>query len=808
MPPIKGQTARHGNSGLRTRLGYALAGATSLTPLPVHAQSASFYAADIGVLSAAVAGGAVALAIAVGCWALAEQRSANRLRRKMRDSHARARAAVSERDALIAAGREALVVWGRDGRGPYAYRGADQLLDSCLAGTQARTLAAALDLLGEKGTSFAMTAPDRAGHLLAVRGRAVGGMAAVWLEQPEASAMHGPNYEAILDSLPVPVWLRDETLALQWGNKSFVKASGSQSLANAIVEQVALENSERDLASMARSQGQSLSTQRYTTMDGARRVLAFTHVPLDGGLVLGTALDSSETSSAEAQLQQQIDAHADAMNKLSTAVAIYGPDQRLRFYNRAFAQLWALPRSWLDSHPRDGEVLDRLREARKLPEQRDYLAWKRHYLALYETPQETKSSEDIWHIPTGAALRVVAQPHATGGVSYLFEDVTEKIALESSYNTALKVQSATLNMLQEAVAAFGLDGRLKLYNAAFAQIWDLSTNELTGEPHIRAIAANCATKFGEREAWDNIVSSIVSSSDRKHDLGEMERNDHTVLSISLSPLPDGATLVSFADSTDRFRIEHALRDRNDALEAADRLKSEFIKHVSYELRTPLNTILGFAEHLASGVPGELTVHQNEYVQAIVSGGNTLRSLVNDILDLSLIESGALRLELERIDLYALLSEVTGHAREWAHKVGLELRLDCREDAGVFLADGRRIRQIVFNLLSNALKYTPRGGTISFIGDIQNEDVRIAVADTGPGISPEVKANVFERFSAKGRSGQRAGAGLGLALVNRFVELHDGWVEIDSSSEGTVVSCHIPRRLHDLPPGERESHAAQ
>jgi signal transduction histidine kinase len=239
------------------------------------------------------------------------------------------------------------------------------------------------------------------------------------------------------------------------------------------------------------------------------------------------------------------------------------------------------------------------------------------------------------------------------------------------------------------------------------------------------------------------------------------------------------------------------------------LKSDFIKHVSYELRTPLNTILGFAEHLATGLPGELSPRQAEYVQAIVTGGNTLRSLINDILDLSLIEAGALRLELERIDLFALLSEVTGHVREWAAKAGLELQLDCREDAGVFLADGRRIRQVVFNLLSNALKYTPRGGIITLIGDIQDEDVSIAVSDTGPGIAPEVKANVFERFASKGRAGQRAGAGLGLALVNRFIELHSGWVEIDSrAGQGTIVRCHIPRRLHNDGPGEREIHAAE
>ncbi len=807
-PTDKGQSTGLGVEGRSKRKGLALAVLAvlpAIVPLPAHAQDIA--PTDLAILSACVAAGAVALAFAVALWALAEQSAARRLRRNIRHSGARARAAVSERDALLSAGREALVVWGRDGSGPFSYRGADTMLDACLAGPDATALSQSLDNLGANGVSFALSVRDKGDRSFGARGRAVGGMAAVWLEE-EAIAEKKADFEAILDALPVPVWLRDKALSLQWGNQAFVASSGESDLESALAHQTALDKSERDLAAASRGQRQMISTKRFAVIGGQRRSLEFTHVPLDDGDIVGTALDATDVSAAEAKLQQHIDAHADTLDKLATAVAIFGPDQKLSFYNRAFVKLWELPETWLDKHPTDGEVLDRLREARKLPEQRDYQAWKRQRLALYERARE-QPSEDEWHIPGGMALRVVAQHHPFGGLTFLYEDVTQQIALESSYNTLIKVQSATLDTLQEAVAVFGPDGRLKFSNAAFARIWDLNERDLAGEPHVRQIAAACAEKFGQQAVWERLIASIVTGSERRRDWGEIERNDHTVLSVALSPLPDGATLVTFADVTDRSRIESALRDRNEALEAADNLKSDFIKHVSYELRTPLNTILGFAEHLATGVPGELSPRQSEYVQAIVTGGNTLRSLVNDILDLSLIESGALRLELERIDLFALLSDVTSHAREWAAKVGLELHLECREDAGVFLADGRRIRQVVFNLLSNALKYTPRGGIITLMGDIQDEDVRIAVADTGPGIAPEVKANVFERFSAKGRSGQRAGAGLGLALVNRFIELHDGWVEIDSGVEqGTIVRCHIPRRVHDGAPDDREVHAAE
>ncbi len=304
-------------------------------------------------------------------------------------------------------------------------------------------------------------------------------------------------------------------------------------------------------------------------------------------------------------MQQHIDAHADTLDKLATAVAIFGRDQKLTFYNRAFARMWDLPEQWLDTHPGDGDILDRLREARRLPEQRDYQMWKRQRLALYENPGDG-ASEDVWHIPSGKTLRVVAQPHPFGGLTFLYEDVTEKIALESSYNTLSKVQAATINSLQEGVAVFGPDGRLKLHNAAFLRIWELEPKDMAGEPHVRAIAAASAEKFGDEAMWERLIQAVSSGAPGPRDMGEIERNDRTVLALSLSPLPDGATLVTFTDVTDRSRIESALRERSEALEAADHLKSEFIKHVSYELRTPLNTIMGFAELLASGTPGRST----------------------------------------------------------------------------------------------------------------------------------------------------------------------------------------------------------
>jgi signal transduction histidine kinase len=807
MRPKTGQGIGAGAFG-RVWQGFLLGTAPcALLPQPAFAaaqDALTFQNGNVVVLSALACGG-VALAIAAGLWALAEQRDARRLRRSLRAVGAKTKAALGERDALLGAGREALLVWGRDGSGPFSYGGGEELLQSCLKGADALALSGALDGLSDRGSAFQLAVHDSHGRLLVARGRAVGGMAAVWMEEPgTAMVEQGADYRAILDALPIPIWLRDKGLALSWGNHAFLKGAGAADLETARREQVALDKGERELAAEARAQNATQESRRFSVVSGQRRALAFTEIPLGDAGVIGAAVDVTDVAAAEAKLQQHADAHADTLDKLQTAVAIFGRDQKLCFYNKAFVKLWGLSENFLDKHPGDGEILDQLRDARKLPEQRDYQAWKRSRMALYNEGVRETAGEETWHMPGGQTIRVVTQPHPFGGLTFLYEDVTARLTLESDYNTLMKVQSATLDTLSEGVAVFGPDGRLKLHNAAFKRIWEFEAEDLHGEPHVRTIAALSRDKFGDTAIWDQLIQAIMVGAGAR-DLGDVERSDRSILSLSTSPLPDGATLVTFNDVTDRFRIENALRDRNEGLEAADRLKSDFIKHVSYELRTPLNTILGFSEHLASGVPGALNNQQEEYVQAIVTGGNTLKSLVNDILDLALVESGALRLELERIDLNELVTDISSHAREWATKMGLTLEIDIPADAGRFLADARRLRQIVFNLLSNSFKFTPRGGTITLSAKIVGEDVQIAVADNGPGLSPEVKANVFERFSAKSQAGARAGAGLGLALVNRFLELHDGWVEIESGKTGgTLVRCHLPRRIHDGEPRPEHS----
>ncbi len=278
------------------------------------------------------------------------------------------------------------------------------------------------------------------------------------------------------------------------------------------------------------------------------------------------------------------------------AFAVFDSTQRLAHYNEAYVDLWRLDADWLRTRPRDGEILDRLRQARRLEERAEYRAWKQEWLSAYGTD---KQIEDRWHLPDGSMLHVIADANSEGGVTYLYENVTEHIALESRYNALSQVQRETLDTLREGVAVFGSDGRLRLYNSAFAAIWCLTPKLLDAEPHVDEVAAWCSLLYDAPEEWERTRSAVTAIvAERRPYDSQFDRPDGTVLSCAALPLPDGGTLLTYSDITDTKRAERALIEKNEALQTADRLKSDFVSHVSYELRTPLNSMLGFAQMLA------------------------------------------------------------------------------------------------------------------------------------------------------------------------------------------------------------------
>jgi signal transduction histidine kinase len=398
----------------------------------------------------------------------------------------------------------------------------------------------------------------------------------------------------------------------------------------------------------------------------------------------------------------------------------------------------------------------------------------------------------MWHLPDGRALRTVTTPNPEGGVIYLFDDVTERLALERRYDALIRVQGETLDNLTEAVAVFGSDGRLRLYNPVFARMWRLTPDILSARPHIETISAWSQPLHGDDPIWNRLRATITAIDAREPMLGRLERLDGNVVNCATIPLPDGATLVTFQDVTDTVNVERALRERNEALETADRLKIDFVHHVSYELRSPLTNIIGFAHFLGDPATGPLTEKQREYLSYITVSTNALLAIINNILDLATIDAGAMTLNLGFVDIRNTMEAAAEGVQDRLVKNGIELELLAAPDIGGFVADERRVRQSLFNLLANAVGFSPAGESVTFAAQRLREAVVFSVTDRGPGIPAEVQDKVFDWFETHSLGSHHRGTGLGLSLVRSFVELHGGSVALESAvGRGTTVSCIFP-----------------
>src|SRR5690606_33001750 len=265
-----------------------------------------------------------------------------------------------------------------------------------------------------------------------------------------------------------------------------------------------------------------------------------------------------------------------------------------------------------------------------------------------------------------------------------------------------------------------------------------------------------------------------------------------VIDFTVAPLPDGATLITFADVTASKRIERALAERNEALVAADRLKSQFISHVSYELRTPLTNIIGFTELLSSPRTGPLNEKQREYLSDISSSSKTLLSIIDDILDLATIEAGAVELKLTQLDVRNVLDSAILGVRERASRARLTLDIAIADDAVSFTADESRVRQVIYNLLSNAIGFSRPGDTVRVSCWRENGSIVFSVEDQGIGIPRDLQNRIFERFESRSFGSKHRGVGLGLSISRNLVELHGGEMHLDSEpGRGTRVTVRFP-----------------
>jgi len=790
-----------------------------------------------------VAAGAAAIAIASLLWALRVTDSARGTvevwKKRVRDLEDK----VAWADAVFGAFPGVVLIWedlAADGEGewgspriygsPLALAGLLRFSDNAAAAessvrilqglslfdatdsTGANTrLAPVIGRLRREGAPFSLkiTTPD--GVYVEADGRTAGARAVVWLLDAgvrgledsgvrveggrEIIARDPTAFLEMWNGAPFMAWRVSGSLKLEWANPEYLTALEARSLDQALTRNLQLDQGAVDLARKAIDTGEAQEETRSAVIAGQLRTMRVRVSPVAGGAA-GIAIDVTEAEAARDLLAKQQRAHDETLDHLAEGIAVFDAQRKLVFHNRAFEQMWNLDAGFLADRPAHAAWLDYLKEKRKLPAHANYAEWRARELALYLEVAELP--QDFWVLPDGRMLRIARQRHPSGGLLMIFSDITNEVALKSSYDALLQTQKAALDKLHEAVVVFGLDGRLKLSNAAFNAMWRLEEGAISDGMAFDAVVGACEKLFHDKAEWAKVRGRITDPSPeaRTEYRGEMRRSDESVLKFLTRPLPDGATLVAFQDITADRRVEDALRERAEAFETADKLKGQFVENVSYQLRNPLQAIYGNAEMLAHKVFGPLNDRQVEQVDSIIEASGSLSKLIDNILDVAMVEAGNVVLDPAPMDVFEAITESVQMAASKARDTEVPIRVKCDPKIGTINADQKRITQVIVNLLSNALRHTERGDTITVSAERLDGVVRLTVSDTGKGMAFDQQARAFDSFE----SGDRRGAGLGLALVRSFVEMHGGWVALSSEpGRGVTVTCHLPEHAPNTGP---------
>jgi signal transduction histidine kinase len=658
--------------------------------------------------------------------------------------------------------------------------------------------------------------PRGSGKNLALRGHladaviAPGGAALVWWfdfteSQMELEKLRAETSSArrdfaalvgLIEAAPIPMWFRGPDMNLRLVNTAYVEAVAADSAEEVVRRQIELIEAVDGLpaAQVARQASErDLPVERIVqaTVGTQRRTLRVSDLPLGREGVAGYAIDVEEMEEQARAFRAFREAQRSMLDQLSIGVAQFDGERRLTFANQPFQRIFALPPSARLDPLEFDRFLDMARDAGRLPEVRDFPVWRRE-LGGWFTAGAT--SEDAWTLSDGMHLRIVAQPQPDGGLVMVAEDRSEQLALSAVRDTLLRTRTATFDSLFESLAVFAPDGRMQLWNRRFPEIWGLPDEWLDEHPHIEALLERIGPRLA-RPAQRQAIGEIVRAAtlDRKQRGGQVTLSDGRTLEFAGVPLPDGNGLLTVLDVTDSRKAEDALRERATALEEADAVKTRFLANMSYEFRTPLTSIGGFAELLQSGVAGDLSPQAQEYVEAILSAVERLRAQIETVLDLTQSEAGLLPIQAEEVELLPFITRIVREREEALESRGLTLDLRGDRTSGKVMADVRQLGRAIGNLLDNAIAATPKGGRVLVSLSRRKQGVRIVISDNGPGMKPSELARALDgyRIGADGKPEGRRG-GLGLPLARQLVEAHGGRLDMQSEKGvGTTATINLP-----------------
>ena len=601
---------------------------------------------------------------------------------------------------------------------------------------------------------------------------------------------------ALIEAAPMPMWFRGPAGELRLVNSAYVAAVGGSDAASTVAASVELIEpadgvSAADVALRAAAQHKPAERAVMATIAGERRMLRVSDLPLGEEGIAGYAVDIEDMEELARTFRAFREAQRTMLDQLSAGVAQFDARQKLIFVNQPFQRMFGLAPAEMADQPTFEQMFDLAREAERLPEARDFPQWRRERAQWFMAgaPQE-----EVWTLGDGTHLRVVAQPQPDGGLLLIVEDRTEQLQIAANRDTLLRTRTATFDSLFESVAVFAPDGRMQLWNRRFARDWGLDAEFLDTHPHVEALLERIGARLKRPQLAGAVGDAVRGATlDRRQAGGRAALADGRTLRFTGVPLPDGNGLLAVLDITDSQKAEAALKERNAALLEADAIKTRFLANMSYEFRTPLTSIGGFAELLQAGLGGALDAQGQEYVADILTSVARLGEQIESVLDLAQSEAGLLPLAQEPIDMFPFVTALVDERAARIKAAGLTLDFRGDRSAGQVMGDPRRLERAIGHLVDNAIAATPTGGRILMQLERGKRGLRLVISDNGPGMDGAALARALGglKVGSDGKTVERR-QGLGLPLARQLIEAHGGSLEIHSEpGQGTAAIVALP-----------------